>query len=146
MTDNCRVSRHYPITAYKEEGIRYIARLDGENPVVVYNEVDMYAQRFVSGGVLNLFEIVDLYKEVVPETEDWFVAYESGFDFTEDVRDRNPRKYTKGMVYEMMLRLVHHNAFACFQSTDIIKNSFRGEEKSYFRPYKTIHVRRDKFW
>ena len=140
MTDNCRVSKHYPLTAYMQGGIRYIARLDGENPVVVLNEVDIYPQKYAFGRVLNLFEIIDLYKKSVPESEDWFVAYESGFDFTEDIRNRNPRKYTKGMVYEMMLRLAHYNEFKHFSVSDIIKRSFRGEEKSYFRPHQTIHV------
>ena len=144
MTDNYRVSKYYPTTAYMDVGIRYIARLDRENPVIVLNAVDTYAKKYVFQKALNLFEIIELYKKTVPETEDWFVAYESGFDFTEDVRNRNPRKYTKGMVYEMMLRLAHHGAFKCFSQKDIIKESFRGEVMSYFRPYQTIHVCNDR--
>lgn len=141
MTDHCRVSRYYPHTAFRQTGIRYIAKLDGGNEVIVLNEAWNYGKEYVSGAALNLFEIIDLYKKIVPESEDWFVAYESGFDFAEDVRNRNPRKYTKGMVYEMLLRLTYHKAFKYFSITDIIKRSFRGEEKSYFRPYQTIHVR-----
>ena len=121
MTEHCRVSKYYPLTAYMQEGVRYIARLDGKNPVTVLNEVDNYTSKYVFQKALNLFEIIELYKKTVPEHEDWFVAYQSGFDFTEDVRNRNPRKYTKRMVYEMMLRLAHHRAFKCFSTRDIIK-------------------------
>ena len=144
MTEHCRVSKYYPLTAYMQEGVRYIARLDGKNPVTVLNEVDNYTSKYVFQKALNLFEIIELYKKTVPEHEDWFVAYQSGFDFTEDVRNRNPRKYTKRMVYEMMLRLAHHRAFKCFSTRDIIKESFRGEEMSYFRPHQTIHVCNDR--
>lgn len=143
MNEKCRVSHYYPLSAWNETGIRYIARLDGVNPVIVMN--NKYAIDVCIGKALNLFDIVKLYNQFIPSTEDWYVAHMSGFDFNENIRNRNIRKYTKGMVYYMLMRLATYNIFKCFSHKDIFINSWSGEIMSYFRPYKTIHTCNDSY-
>lgn len=134
----CRVSNYYPPSAWHKTGVRCIARLDGDNPVKIMN--NKYAIDICVGDALNLFDIVELYKQNIPDSEDWYVAHMSGFNFNEDLRNRNIRKYTKGMVYYMMMRLATHDIFKCFSRKDIIKNSWKGEINSFFRPYQTVHI------
>lgn len=125
---------------YPKDGVLdYISYLDDAKPVkVVFNH---FANKWVyTNHVVNLFDIIDLYNMYVPVDEDWFVSYRSGFDFDENVRDRDVRKYTKGLVFNMMLRLCHYNIFREFQRRDIIKYSWDGEVNSFFRPYYVIHV------
>lgn len=133
-----RVSYYYPITAYADTGVRYIARLDGMNPVTIMN--DKYTKNYCFGYALNLLEILELYKKHIPSSEDWYVVYMSGFDFDEELRNRKINKYTKGMVYYMLMRLATHGVFNKFSRKDIIKNSWSGEINSFFRPYYTVHV------
>lgn len=133
-----RVSKYYPYSAWGKHGIRCIARLDGGNPVTIMN--DKYATNVVVGKALNLFDIIELFKKHIPKHEDWYIAYKSGFDFNEDLRNRDIRKYTKAMVYYILMRLATHNVFKCFSHKDIFVNNWDGEVMSYFRPYKTIHI------
>lgn len=99
-----------------------------------------FAVRGWCSYAINLFEIIRLFKTYIPESEDWYIAYEAGFDFDEDLRNRDIRKYTKGMVYEILERLATHGFFTKFNLNDLIKHSYRGEKFSYFRPHQTIHV------
>lgn len=134
----CRVSNYYPNNSWINGCVYYISKLDGENPVVVlHNE---FADRHCYGEVVNLFDILELFKKHVPSSEDWFICKSAGFDYDTDIRNRNIRKYTKGLVYEILMRLCHHDVFDCFNKHDLIKNSWYGEINSFFRPYYTIHV------
>jgi len=117
----------------------YISTLDGENPVVVTH--NHFADNYCIGRkVVDLFAIVRLYNKHVPVGEDWFVCKQAGLDFDTNIRDRNIRKYTKGLVFNMLLRLCEHGVFKCFLRNDVIKNSWRGEQYSFFRPYYPVHV------
>ena len=136
--DSCRVSKHYPLSLAMEGEINYVARLDGGNPVkVTYN---YFVKDWCFGIVLNVYDIILLYNKYVPSGEDWFVNYENGVDFEESLRCRNVKKYSKGIIYSMLLRLCEHKIIKCFSRKDIIKHSWKGEVNSFFRPSYPIHV------
>lgn len=138
MVDKCRISMYHPSTFPVEGNINYIATLDGKKPVqVFYNN---FASTYFRSTTVNLFYIAEMYELCIPEEEDWYVAYQAGFPFEEDIRNRNIRKYTKALVVEMLERLCSHKVFRHYRIEDIYVNNARGESQSFFRPYKTIHV------
>lgn len=145
MVDRCRVSKYYPAN-FPDDNIQYIARLDNENPVTVY--WNRFATEYGGLTALNLYDIIDLYNKHIPINEDWYVAYSAGLDFEEDIRNRNIRKYTKALVVEILERLGHYKIIDKYAWDDIFKNSYSGEIRSFFRPYKTIHVTkaRNSIW
>lgn len=140
--DHCRVSKHYPCNSTGKDSIMYIAYLDGKNPVPVKWQIGNGERTRSCGRYVNLYQIVYWYRRYVPKREDWYVAYESGLDFDEDIRHRNMRKYPKGLVYNMLMRLIHHNVLKGFWRNDLIRKSWDGEVNSYFRPNYTICVKR----
>lgn len=137
--DKCRVSIHNTIWGYDFEGEAiYVARLDGGSPVKVSN--NNFVRDWCFGIVLNLYDIILLYNKYVPVTDDWFVNYRNDVDFEEPLRCRNVRKYSKGIVFYMLLRLCEHKVLKCFSRKDIIKHSWSGEINSFFRPSYPVHV------
>ena len=135
----CRIKNYYPLSSGRDGDINYVATLDDMRPVrVLYNHYP--SNYYVGSTVINLFDLVDCYNNNVPIEEDWFVCKQSDLDFDTDIRERNIRKYTKSLVYNMLLRLCTHGVFTSFYRKDIIKYSWDGEKNSFFRPYYTIHV------
>lgn len=146
MVDNCRVSIYYLGNYPNDDNVKYIARLDGGKPVKVLYK-NFLTRSYAGSTVLNLYDIVFLYNKHVPKDEDWYVAYSAGLDFEEDIRNRNIRKYTKALVVEILNRLGHYKIIDKYAWDDIFKNSYSGEIRSFFRPYKTIHVKaRNSIW
>lgn len=146
MVDRCRVSKYYPNNYPIDGNIKFIATLDNRNPVNVY--WNHFATDYGGLTALNLYDIVDLYNTHITPNEDWYVAYSAGLSFEEDIRNRNIRKYTKALVVEILERLCHHKIIDEYAWKDIFVNSYEGEIRSFFRPYKTIHVTkaRNSIW
>lgn len=89
--------------------------------------------------VMNLFDILYVYKHTIPLSEDWYInLYDDDKPLYSDVRNR--KHYQKITVLTMLQQLYEHGVLCDYRKKDIIKNNFEGEQYSYFRPYYPVHV------